>query len=91
MIEQSLELVCFIVLWNVIVLLIYGYDKLAAIYHKRRIPEQFLLYIAFFFGGVGALIFLVFFRHKIRKLRFVILLPMSAVLTVAAVVGLSSF
>ena len=42
-------------IWNFIVFSLYGYDKLCAINGYDRISEFTLLFLAFAFGGVGAL------------------------------------
>lgn len=63
--------------WNVFTLLITGLDKLLAIYEKRRISEQTLLTLAFAMGGLGSLFGSIVFRHKTRKWKFRILLPIA--------------
>ena len=52
---------------NIISFLIFIFDKWCAGKHFERIPENFLLFLCFLGGGTGALIAMVFFRHKIRK------------------------
>lgn len=71
------------ILWlafNLIVLLLYGYDKLASKTGnvKLRISEKALL-IAAAFGGVGALGGMYLFRHKTQHKNFRILIPIFAV------------
>lgn len=63
--------------WNIFTLLIMGLDKLLAIYEKRRISEQTLLTLAFAMGGLGSFLGSIVFRHKTRKWRFRILLPIA--------------
>ncbi|MBE7011491.1 MAG: DUF1294 domain-containing protein [Ruminococcaceae bacterium] len=64
-----------LILWNTIVCLLYGYDKYKSIRNKRRISEKTLIGSAFLLGGVGALCGMFLFRHKIRKIKFCILVP----------------
>ncbi|MBQ0000778.1 MAG: DUF1294 domain-containing protein [Clostridiales bacterium] len=64
---------------NLVVFAIYGVDKFKAVRHAWRIPEKTLL-IAAFFGVVGAMLGMLVFRHKIRKPKFYILVPLMAVL-----------
>ena len=54
-------------IYNVVVLLIYGADKLFAKLKTRRIPEKLLIFIALIFGAYGGM---VLFHHKISKPLF---------------------
>ena len=69
---------------NIVVMFIYGIDKLLAKAHKRRISEATLLLCALFTGGVGAMFGMVLFNHKTSKKKFRILVPMIIVLETAA-------
>lgn len=69
-----------LLIWNGIVLLIYGADKLLAKLQKRRIREAVLLSCAFLLGGCGAMFGMVLFNHKTTKLKFRILVPLFALL-----------
>ncbi|MFV0275047.1 MAG: DUF1294 domain-containing protein [Bacilli bacterium] len=70
-----MKLTCLLI-WNCIVLLIYGLDKLKAIKNKRRVSEKSLIIIAFLFGSFGAFFGINFFRHKIKKIKFQIIIPL---------------
>lgn len=74
-----------LLIWNSIVLLIYGIDKLLAKLQKRRISEAVLLTCAFLLGGCGAMFGMVLFNHKTSKLKFRILVPLFALLGALAV------
>ena len=69
-----------ILIWNVIVFLVFGLDKLFARKKMRRIKESVLLSLAFLLGGTGALLGMVAFNHKTSKTRFRSLVPMAFVL-----------
>lgn len=60
--------------------LVMGIDKRKAVKRAFRIPEKTLLLIAFIGGGIGSFIGMYFFRHKTKHAKFVISLPISAVL-----------
>lgn len=60
---------------NALALILMGLDKAAALMKLWRIPERVLLTTAGFAGfGIGAGMLL--FRHKIRKPRFVLWVPL---------------
>jgi len=76
MIETILQILILTV--NGINLVAFGLDKLASKKRGYRIPESKLLLLAFF-GPFGALAGMLFFRHKTRKIKFV-LVPIFAIL-----------
>ena len=79
---KTLIIIYFI--WNIIVLLLYGVDKLKAKKGSWRISEKALLLCAFFMGGAGALIGMELFRHKTKHTSFKILVPLFFIINIAA-------
>ncbi len=71
----------FLALWNFFVMLFYGFDKSRAKRGERRIRESTLLVLSFLAGGIGAMFGMILFNHKTAKMRFRILVPMSAIMT----------
>ena len=69
----------FIVL-NLLTFLLYGLDKYKAIRQEWRIPERALLLMAFMGGAFGALSAMRIFRHKTRKGRFRLMIPLFCLL-----------
>ena len=65
-----------LVLWNLAAFATYGIDKRAARHGKRRIPEKTLLLLAALFGAAGSLSAMLLFRHKTKKKKFTILVPL---------------
>lgn len=57
-----------------------GIDKRRAIRRAWRIPEKTLLVTAFLGGGIGSVLGMYAFRHKTKRLKFVLLLPFAAAL-----------
>ena len=74
-----------ILIWNAVVMLIYGIDKGLARMGKRRVSEDALLLCAFLLGGCGAMFGMVVFNHKTSKMKFRILVPLTVAISVAAV------
>lgn len=66
---------------NVAAFVMYGADKRRAQRGLRRIPERTLLAIALLGGGLGALLGMLVFHHKTRKLRFRLVVPVALVLS----------
>lgn len=64
---------------NTLTFSMMGLDKYFAVKGKWRISEGKLLLSALICGGMGALLGMVFFRHKTKKIKFKILLPIIAV------------
>jgi len=83
---MELILIGILVVWNVVVMLLYGFDKLKAAKSARRISESTLITCAFLAGSVGALAGMSVFRHKTQKMKFKVLVPIALVLHIAIVV-----
>jgi uncharacterized membrane protein YsdA (DUF1294 family) len=73
---------------NIVVLVIYGGDKLFAKLDTWRVPEKVLLLFAVFGGSVGALLAMQLFRHKTRHLKFRYGVPVILLLQIAGMVYL---
>lgn len=71
-----------LLLWNLFVFLLYGADKLFAEKDMWRVKEATLIWCAFVMGGLGALLGKQLFRHKTKKAKFNILLPIALVLNI---------
>jgi uncharacterized membrane protein YsdA (DUF1294 family) len=74
---QLTYLEAFLIFINIISFLVYFYDKFVSIKNNTtnktsRISEKMLLTIAFIGGTVGAIVSMFMFRHKIKKLSFMI-------------------
>ena len=70
----------YLLIMNFLTWVIYGLDTGRAKSGKWRIPERTLLILAAIGGSVGALIGMLMFRHKTRKAKFVILVPVLLVI-----------
>lgn len=75
-----------IAIWNVIVFLIYGLDKLFAKLDMWRISEKTLLSCALILGGVGAFFGMKIWRHKTKHNTFRIVAGISLIITIVVAV-----
>ncbi len=67
---MSHPIVMWFLLANVLTLVIYGMDKMAARKAWRRVPESTLLVFGFVGGWAGAIVGQQLFRHKTQKQPF---------------------
>lgn len=65
---------------NLLVFVLFGKDKYNAKRKLRRIPEKTLLGLAAAGGSIGAVAGMIRFRHKIRKPKFSVGLPVILIL-----------
>jgi uncharacterized membrane protein YsdA (DUF1294 family) len=65
----------YFIIINIISFIIYYLDKRLAIKHKYRIPEKILIMFSFIGGAIGSLISMMFFRHKTKHIKFIIINP----------------
>ena len=72
---------------NLLTFLIFGWDKLAAIDGRSRVPERVLLTLAALGGSPGALLARPVFRHKTRKQPFSAWLMLIVFAQVAAIIA----
>lgn len=75
-------LISIIFLMNLISFTIFYIDKRKSIKGKNRISENSLLLSALLLGSIGAFLSMQIFRHKTKKLKFRILVPLFFVLRV---------
>ena len=59
-----------------------GIDKRRAIKKNWRIPEKTLISLALLGGGIGAFLGMLLFHHKTKHLKFILLVPITAILYV---------
>ncbi len=72
---MNFEIVILLIV-NVATFVLYGIDKYRAKVGEWRVTEQTLLLSALCFGGMGALAGMMAFRHKTRKRKFKIFVPL---------------
>ena len=80
-------LIWYLAVINFITWIAYGLDKGRAKSGKWRIPERTLLLLALIGGSLGALAGMILFRHKTRKPKFFVSVPVMFVVH-CVIVGL---
>ena len=70
---------------NFITFLVFAIDKQKAVNNKFRIREATLLGLAAIGGTVGGLFAMRLFRHKIRKKKFTIGMPLILVIQITVI------
>ena len=73
-------LIGYLILINLLSFFIMRKDKLAAIAHKQRIPENTLFLLAILGGSLGSIFAMIYYHHKSRKYKFLIGFPIIFVL-----------
>ena len=75
---------------NLAAFIVYAADKSIARRNNggRRVPERTLLWLSFLGGCIGACFGMFLIRHKTKHIRFLILVPLSALLWAAGVAAL---
>lgn len=74
--EEHILLFYYLLVINIVTLVIYGMDKIAALEHRSRIRIVTLLGLAFIGGSLGALTAMYVFRHKTKKDYFSVGIPL---------------
>ncbi len=73
---------------NVLAFVLMGLDKRFAQRQRRRLPEATLLGVGILGGSIGGIAGMYFFRHKTRKPRFYVGLPVILAMQVLFFLGL---
>jgi len=81
----------FLILMNILGFATMGIDKRRAIKNKWRIREHTLLLIAFLGGGIGSFLGMRIFHHKTKHKKFIILVPLAAILYALIVIKIILF
>ncbi len=72
----------YLLIVNAVTFLAFGIDKKRAKKEQWRVPERTLLLFALAGGSVGALAGMYTFRHKTRKIKFSVGIPVIFILQI---------
>lgn len=75
----------FLLIWNLLTFFLMGIDKYKSSRGYWRVRESTLLICAFLMGGLGCWLGAFVFRHKSKKIKFRILLPVAWVFNLGVV------
>lgn len=78
-------LLIYLVIVSLVSLIVCVADKLLAILRMRRVPEAVLFLLALLGGSFAMFLAMLLIRHKIRKPRFMLGLPLIMILQAAVV------
>lgn len=81
MLESQIILLIIIALLNIYSFSLFYRDKQYARTNRFRISERRLIMASFLLGGVGAFVAMRRVRHKTQHLKFQLLVPLAAVIT----------
>lgn len=76
---------------NLVAIVAAAVDKYRAVHGGWRIRERTLLVLGFLGGAPGAFLAMLLIRHKTRRLKFMLTLPIVALLQAAGLVWLCFF
>ncbi len=81
----EIALILYILVMSVVGFTMMGIDKSRAIKRQWRISEQTLIITSFLGGGIGSFLGMLVFHHKTKHTKFIILLPISAILVIGLI------
>ncbi len=82
------NIIIYFIVINLIGFFVMWLDKRKAIKGSWRIPEKTLFLITALGGGIGTIAGMYTFRHKTKKLRFVIGFPFITILEIILIIWL---
>lgn len=81
MLEIQIVLLIMITIINIYSYSLFYRDKQYARSNNYRISERRLLTVSFMLGGIGAFVAMRRVRHKTQQLKFQLLVPLAAIMT----------
>lgn len=82
------NILIYLIIINLIGFFMMWSDKRRAKWGKWRIPEQTLFIVTALGGGIGTIAGMYTFRHKTKKLKFTIGLPVLVILEIILIIYL---
>ena len=85
------NILLYLLMINIIGFFMMWSDKRKAKKGKWRIPEQTLFIVTALGGGIGTIAGMYTFRHKTKKMKFIIGLPALVILEIVAIIYMKFF
>ncbi|MDO4742968.1 MAG: DUF1294 domain-containing protein [bacterium] len=85
------NLLIYLCVITVVAVFVTCIDKFAAVKKFYRVPERTLLIIAALGGGAGMYLTMKLIRHKTKKLKFMLGIPLIVVAQVAVILLINSY
>ena len=85
------NILLYLLMINLIGFLMMWSDKRRAKWGKWRIPEQTIFIVTALGGGIGTIAGMYTFRHKTKKLKFTIGLPVLVILEIIGIIYIKLF
>ena len=88
---MNIYFLTYLVLINIIAVVVTAVDKYRAVRHKWRVSEAALIVISALGGGVAMYASMLLFRHKTRKLKFMLGIPLIVIIELIAVLRVMNY
>ena len=80
-------IILYLILINLLAIIVTAHDKLAAVNHRRRVPERTLMLLSALGGAPAMYLTMLVIRHKTRKPLFMIGIPLIFLLELAVILA----
>lgn len=80
------NIVIYLLIMNLFTFLIMGIDKKKAKKGSWRVPEKTLFTLVALGGGIGGIAGMYVFRHKTKKMRFIIGFPLIIIMQIVIII-----
>lgn len=80
------NIVIYLLIMNLFTFLIMGIDKKKAKKGSWRVPEKTLFTLVALGGGIGGIAGMYVFRHKTKKMKFIIGFPLIIIMQMAVII-----
>lgn len=80
------NIVIYLLIMNLFTFLIMGIDKKKAKKGSWRVPEKTLFTLVILGGGIGGIAGMYVFRHKTKKMKFIIGFPLIIIMQIAVII-----
>lgn len=80
------NIIIYLLIMNLFTFLIMGIDKKKAKKGRWRVPEKTLFILVALGGGIGGIAGMYVFRHKTKKMKFIIGFPLIIIMQIVVII-----